>query len=200
VATDSDNVEQRILEQAVQVVGTNGGVSGWASLRWRGAAYFDGTGYDGTTLPILLLRLSGGNPDHQGAAHISANQLAPSEIEIVRGIPCVTVQRSLFDVMRFVSSVREAVVAREMTAAAGLISASLMSEYVTPHRNAWIGVHQTREALALACDDMRSPQESRVRLTRLLDAGLLWPVCNQPVFDRQGNLLGYPDISIRPPG
>lgn len=191
--TDSTRVEQRILEQAVRL-GPGGALTGWASLRWRGAAYFDGTAVDGAALrPVPLLRSAGGNLTRETAAAISRCQLAPSEIEIVHGVPCTTVQRALFDEMRFAVSLREAVVAADMTAAAGLITPGIMTVYVS-HRPAWKGVPRVRRALLLCIVDSRSPQETRLRLVWILDARLPPPLCNRPVFDRSGNLLGYPDL------
>ncbi|MEZ5092331.1 hypothetical protein [Nocardioides sp.] len=192
-SVDPDDVEQRILEQAVRVVGTEGALSGWAALRWRGAAYFDGHRPDGSLAPVDLLRLGGGASLPPGPARFSGAQLAPTETELVRGVPCATVERSLFDVMRFAGSVRQAVVAADMVSAAGLLSIAGLAEFVS-HKHAWEGVPQTREAVALASDDSRSPQESWLRLCWLLDAELPPPVCNQPVFDLEGRLLGYPDL------
>jgi len=68
-----------------------------------------------------------------------------------------------------------------------------MSQYVD-HRPAWEGVPLTRDALSLAGDDSRSPKEVDLKLVWVLDAGLAAPLVNQPVFDRRGNLLGYPDL------
>ncbi|MEZ5094013.1 hypothetical protein [Nocardioides sp.] len=191
-SVDPGRVEQRILEQAVRLAPRDA-VTGWASLRWRGAAFFDGRLLDGTPRPVELLRLSGARRASETKATISHAQLGCTEIETVRGIVCATVQRSLFDEMRFAPTVRGAVVAVDMAAAAGLISPELMAEYVA-HRHAWEGVPQVRRALALADARSRSPQESRLRLVWTLDAGLGPPLCNVPVFDARGELLGVPDL------
>lgn len=193
VGASETDVEQQILEQAVRVLGTNGAMSGWAALRWRGAAYFDGVRADGSRLPVDLLRLGGGASLPAGPARFSGSQLSISETELVRGIPCATVERSLFDEMRFAESDRRAVVAGDMTSAAGLISLEDFGIYVA-RRNAWEGVPRVRRALALAIDDSRSPQESWMRLCWVLDADLPPPACNQPVFDLAGRLLGFPDL------
>ncbi len=124
---------------------------------------------------------------------LSQEQLAPSEREFIDGVWCTTVQRAVFDEMRAAPSLREAVVVLDMAAAARLISTSLMAEYVAK-RSAWTGVPRVREALLLASDDSRSPQESRMRLVWVVDARLPTPLCNQPVFDLRGNLLGIPDL------
>lgn len=192
--TDSPAVEQRILEQAVRASAAEyGAVTGWAALRWRGAAYFDGLAPDGSSRPVPLLTPVGGKPSRQGAAHLSACQHAPTEIEMVRGLRCATVQRALFDEVRFAPSAREGAVSASMAAAAGLISIALFSEYVA-HRCAWEGVPLTRAALPLATDECRSPQECRMMHVWCLDAGLPRPLLNRPVFDLQGKLLGYPDL------
>lgn len=192
--TDSLQVEQRILEQAIRLTRLKrGAMTGWAALRWRGAAYFDGTAVDGSVRPVPLITRTGGKPALQGPIHVSSCQLAPTEVEVVRGIRCTTIQRALFDEMRFSVSAREASVAASMTAAAGLISIELFSEYVA-YRNAWEGVPQVREALVLATNDARSPQECRMVNCWVLDAGLPRPLINKPLFDLNGTLLGYPDL------
>jgi hypothetical protein len=172
---------------------SNGAITGWAALRWRGAYYFDGRAQGGRVVrPVPLLRVGGGNFPQELAAAWGRSQLAPTERELVRGVWCATVQRALFDEMRFVS-LRPAVRAMEMTAAAGLISTQLMTEYVA-HRHAWTGVPLVREALTLSCDDSRSGPETDMKIVWVRDAGQAYPLVNQPVFSTEGRLLGYPDL------
>jgi hypothetical protein len=189
---DSDVVEQRILEQSARIR-RYGAVTGWAALRWRGANFFDGLADGGRTVrPVpLVVGLAKLRGDWRIA--LSQEQLAPSERELVDGVWCTTVQRAVFDEMRAARSLREAVVVLDMAAAARLISVHLMGEYVAK-RSAWTGVPRVREALLLASDDSRSPQETRMRLVWVLDARLPTPLCNRPVFDLRGNLLGIPDL------
>jgi len=162
-------------------------------MRWRGARFFDGTADGGRReLPVQLVvgraRL---RPDARIA--ISEAQIAPSERTKVGGIWCATVQRALFDAMRWAVDVRTATGSMDMAAAARLISVALMARYVAL-RPAWTGVELVRAALLLATDHSRSPQETRMRLVWVLDAGLSTPLCNVPVFSRDGTLLGYPDL------
>ena len=165
-------------------------MTAWASLRWRGARFFDGRDVEGSVRPVPLV---GRKLRSDPRVYLTQDQLAPSEFAIVDGISCTTVQRALFDEVRRLRSWREAVVAIDMTAAAGLISVNLFARYVA-ERPAWTGVPFVRKALPWAIDLSRSPQESRMRLVWIEDAGLPSPLCNQPVFDQDGQLLGVPDL------
>lgn len=186
---DDSVVEQRILEQSARLR-RYGAVTAWASLRWRGAHFFGGVGYDGSRLGVPLV---GHKLQSDPRVVLTQEQLAPTEFTLVDGVPCTTVQRALFDELRRHQSFREAVVAAEMTFAAGLISCRLMFDYVA-QRCAWTGVPFVRKVLRIAGENSRSPQETRMKLVWMLDAGLAPPVCNQPVFDLRGNLLGVPDL------
>jgi hypothetical protein len=191
---DEGVVEQRILEQSARL-GRHGAVTAWASLRWRGAHFFDGLGYDGGRLGVPLV---GDKLRPCPRVRVTQEQLAPSEFAIVDGVPCTTVQRALFDELRRHSSYREAVVAAEMTFAARLISVRLMRAYVS-ERSGWTGVPHVRKVLALASEDSRSPQESRMRLVWMLDAGFAPPLCNQPLFDCVATCWEFPISSIQRP-
>jgi hypothetical protein len=184
-------VEQRILEQGMRIR-KHGAVTGWAALRWRGAAYFSGLDAEGEELPVpLAVGLARLREDPRVA--ISQAQMARTEYTSVAGIQCASVQRALFDEMRWAAGDRAATVALEKATAARLISVGLMSTYVA-QRPAWTGVEQVRRALALGSNDSRSPQETLMRLVWLLDARLTPPLCNVPVFTKQGRLIGYPDL------
>ena len=187
---DGTVVEQRILEQGSRIPGY-GAVTGWAALRWHGARYFDGTGYDGESLPVPLILHDAIRPDPRFIQ--TEAQLACTEWSVVDGLPVTTVQRALFDEVRRTPSVRESAVAIGMTAAALLISVRLFGMYVA-QRNAWTGVPHARTAHAMARDDCRSPQEHRMVLVWVLDAGLEPPRCNRELFDLDGRLIGVPDL------
>jgi hypothetical protein len=171
-----------------------GAVTGWASCRLHGAAFFDGLAHGGRTElpvplscgPLHLIRRLGGD-------ELRRDILLDEEIELVQGVPCTVDDRATFDCLRFARDVREAVVAMDMMAAAGRSSPSRMQPYVDRHP-AWTGVQQARDALVLADEHSRSPQETRLRLVWVLDAGRPRPLANRPLFDLQGRLLGYPDL------
>ena len=121
------------------------------------------------------------------------DRLGAVERRTVSGIACTSEERSLFDEMRRAVSLREAVVAMDMAAAAELTSIARMRSYLTT-RSGWLGVPRARAALDLADENSRSPNETRMRLVWQLDAGYPKPLVNQPVWDQQGRLLGYADI------
>jgi hypothetical protein len=189
---DLDLVEQRILVHAARLP-HDGGLTGWAALRWNGAAYFDGLADGGRrTLPVPLL-LGSRNLRPNQWVRISREQFPPWEHELVSGVPCAVVARSLYDETRWSTSDRRAVVAVDMTVAAGLITLDEFHAYVES-RPAWTGVYRARFAADHASADSRSPQETLMRLVWLLDAGLPPPLCNKPVFSLDGQLLGVPDL------
>ncbi|QBR93172.1 hypothetical protein [Nocardioides euryhalodurans] len=190
---DSSRVEQRILEQGMRVRGT-GAVTGWAALRWLGAAYFDGTvDAAGTVLPVDLLQRSGYHPWEDDRARRSRRQLPPYDRQFVHGLWCTTAQRALFDEVRRRRTLRPAVAAICMTLASGITTRRQLREYAEL-RVAWEGIPLFRDALALSSEGFRSGPEVYLFLRWVLDAGLPVPLVNRPVFDLRGRLLGYPDL------
>lgn len=188
---DETVVEQRILEQGARIK-SYGAVTAWAALRWHGGTFFDGTSQGGREpLPVPLIVHSKLRPDARFT--LTEEQLACTEWSWVDGVPVTTVQRALFDEVRRIDSVREKANAISMAAAARLISVRLFAEYVA-QRNAWTGVPGVRDAVALAVDGCRSPQEFRMYLCWRLDAGLPEPLLNREVYDLDGRLIGIPDL------
>lgn len=185
-------VEQHILEQSSRLA-AGGAVTAWAALRWRGAGFFDGCGPSGTDeLPVPLL-LGGGSIRPWQGSTISKAAISPSERHVLAGVPVASVQRSLFDEVVRRGSLWAAVQAIDMAAAARLISVWRFATYVGD-QNSRTGAPLAREACSLAIDESRSPRETWLRLVWVLVAGLLEPLCNQPVYDLDGQLLGVPDI------
>lgn len=186
-------VEQRILEQAMRVR-SRGAITAWASLRWHGAAYFDGSADgSGGVLPVPLLRRSGARQLDDGDAVISRAQLSPDEREFVSGLWCTSVPRATFDEVLRRRSLRPGVAAICMTLAAGLSSPAELTAYAAS-RPAWEGIPLYRKAVALSKEGFRSGPEVYLYLRWLLDAGFPEPLVNPPVFDLGGRLLGYPDL------
>ena len=192
VHVDSSCVEQRILEQAVRVR-DHGAVTAWASLRWRGARYFDGSAGAEGKLPIPLLRRAGGRRMRDERAAVSRRQLPPYDREFVRGIWCATAERGVFDEVHRLRSLRPAVTAVCMALAAGLTTLRDLRAYAR-ERTAWEAVPLFREVLTYGNECFRSPPEVGMYLCWLLDAGLPEPMVNPPVFDLHGRFVGIPDL------
>ncbi|MGH3348083.1 MAG: hypothetical protein ACRDO4_13975 [Nocardioides sp.] len=192
-SVDATRVEQRILEQAMRAR-RDGAVTAWASLRWQGAAYFEGSaGRTEPLLPVPLLRSSGARQLDDGLAVISRAQLAQHERVCVSGVWCTTVPRATFDEVLRLRSLRPGVAAICMTLAAGLGSLDELSAYAAS-RPAWEGIPLYRSAVALSNECFRSGPEVYLHLRWRLDAGFPEPLVNPPVFDLSGRLLGYPDL------
>lgn len=187
---DGTLVEQRILEQGSRIR-THGAVTAWASLRWRGATFFDGrSGPVELPVPIVvgtgLLR-----PDSRIA--ISWEQIGAHEREAVDDLWTTTSERALLDEIRRHGRRRQAIVDIEMAVAAGLVTYEGFRAYLRT-RNGWTGIGRAREAAATAGFGCRSPQEVRMVLRWLWDANLPRPLCNVPVFDRSGRLIAIVDL------
>ena len=191
-SVDGTLPEPRILEQAVRLP-AGGAVTGWAGCRLWGGAFFDGRAPDGQTLVPVPLVVGGGNVRGDSAVRVMRDRLVPDEVVVRFGVPTTRVLRSLFDAMRTSDSLREAVVAMDMMAAAERVSVRRMVDYLRS-RTGWRGAPLAAEALRWASEDSRSPNETRMRLVWRLDAALPAPLVNRPVFDRRGRLLGIVDL------
>ena len=192
-STTQGSIHQYVYEQGARIC-SYGAVTGWASLRFRGARYFDGLAHApaGTFAPVPIV--TGGallRPDHR--VIVSRAQLSMGERELIDGIWVTSTERALFDEVRRHCSLRRAVADIEVAVAAGLLTLAEFDSYVSK-RNPWTGVGLAREAVALAGLGCWSRPEVGMALTWMLDAGLPRPRCNVPVFDLAGNLLAIVDL------
>jgi hypothetical protein len=168
-------------------------LTGWASARMHGGAFFDGrSGRNLLPVPVVL------PPGHHlrprpGLRLIEG--LVEGAVEI-HGLRCTGIVAAVFDAMRFRAHVRDAVVDADMAAAARLLTVSRLADYLSskPSWRGTPGVPVVRAALPLASDGSASPPETRLRLVWELDAELPRPLVNTPVYDRSGRLLGIPDL------
>ena len=189
--TPADSVHQHILEQGSRIR-SHGAVSGWASLRWLGARYFDGLGSPGELAPVPIVTGSAClRPGDR--VTISREQLGAQERALVGGIWVTPPARALFDEIRRHRRLREAVADIEVAVAAGLIGFDEFAAYVAD-RNPWTGVGLARDAVALAGFGCWSRPEAQMALVWVLDAELPPPLCNVPVFDLHGRLLAIVDL------
>ena len=188
-----DCPEQRVLEASV-LLPPDGAVTGWGSARMDGATFLDGLEPDLVTrLPVPLAVPPWRNPRDREGVRLLRSPLAHTEIVIRQGVRCVLPARAAFDAMRTAKDEREATVVIDMMAAAEQTSIRRVRLYVDA-RPGWEGVQLVRVALDLADEDSRSPNETRLRLIWVIDAGLPRPQVNQPIWDLSGKLLGIADL------
>ena len=185
-----DMVEQRIIEAAARL--RTGAVTGWAALRLHGGGYFDGLARDGRTRRPVALATGLDRLRPRAGVELHRAEVADDEVVVRYGVRCVTPERALFDEMRWAPELQERVVAMDMAAAAELTSIARMSGY-TRSRHRSPGRLAVIEALWWADEHAWSPQEVRLRMIwrRVVRAK---PLCNRPVLDLDGGLIGIPDL------
>jgi hypothetical protein len=191
-SADGASPEQRIVE-AAGALPQVGGVTGWAGLRWAGGYWFEGRTGDGADIRPVPLAVGFHDIRPQVGIEVTQEHLDLQEMAVVDGLPMTTVQRSLGYEMRYAGSVRSAAIAFCMAAYSDLASIEEMNAFFARHAG-WDGIRLARSAMALAEENCWSPQEVRMLLVWLLDAGLPRPLCNRPVFDRSGRHIGTPDL------
>ncbi|WP_139978714.1 hypothetical protein [Nocardioides litoris] len=188
--------EQRAVDAAARLAGdgSHGHVTGWASLRWRGAAYFDGLDSAGQhEVPVQVTFPGHRNCRAWDGVVVSRRSIGPEEAEVVDGLPCTTVARSLFDEVVRRDELWSGVQAVCMAAAAGLISTWLFARYAGECHSR-LGAPLVREVVSLSADEFLSPREPWLWLVWQLVAGLEPPLVNHPVYTPDGSLLGVPDL------
>jgi hypothetical protein len=183
--------EQRIVEAAA-VLPAYGAVTGWAALRWLGAAWFDGTVLGGEERSVVLAVGCRSIRPQPGIA-TSQERLDPTEIEVSRGLRITTAMRSLFFEMRYAGTDSEAVQVADMAAYADQVSRDELLAFASVNAG-WTGMERFR----IGGDDMDenawSPTEVTMRRVWEHEAGLPRPLCNRPVFDLSGHHIGTPDL------
>jgi hypothetical protein len=146
-----------------------------------------------TRRPVPLLA----GPHHRlvptPESRVSRDRIFAPEIVWRLDVPCAIPTRATFDEMRYADDVCEAVLAFDMMATAGLVTVDEMLGYVAEHP-AWEGVEQVRWAMPLVDENSWSPRETWMRLIWERDAGFPHPLCNRPVFTRDGTFIGIPDL------
>lgn len=185
-------LEQRITEAAA-VLPPFGGVTGWAALRWLGAAWFTGFRRGGTEERPVTLAVADRSIRPQSGIATSEERLDPSELEVSRGLVVTTAIRSLFFEMRYAESETEAVQAADMTAYADLVSKDELLAFVATNPG-WTGIGRCRVGVADMDENSWSPTEVTMRRTWEHETGLPRPLSNRPVFDLNGHHLGTPDL------
>ncbi|WP_207891505.1 DUF2726 domain-containing protein [Nocardioides jejuensis] len=191
--TDSGVPEQRILEAAARLPPL-GAVTGWAACRLYGANFHDGLGRDGQTeVPVDLVVGSRGWTRPAAGVRHTYERLEPSEVGVAQGIRVVSPVRATFDAMRRQRSVREAVVELEKSVMADVVSIQAVAAHAATKKGAW-RIQLVRDALPLARENAKSPQETRTRLVAHLDAGITGLLVNATLHTMSGALIGECDL------
>ncbi|MCZ4498690.1 MAG: hypothetical protein JWQ74_1243 [Marmoricola sp.] len=185
-------VEQRILEQSVRLP-PGGAVTGWAALRLHGGGFFDGTLDGATLLDVPLVLAPGSTLRRRPGSRFTRERLPPADVTAVHGIRVTTPARATFDEMRAQPDLRSAVVVLDMALAARVLTLNGFHQFLA-ERAGWPGITRVRESLEHADPGSMSPQESRLRLIWVLDAGYPRPRCNVAVGDAEGRFVGTPDL------
>lgn len=192
-SVDSTHVGQRIVSASARLpVGT--AIGGWGAAWMLGVEQCDGLDTDGRTELDVALVVGPARQIRPFSGHAMWYDRLPAEdVVFVGEVPVTTAPRTCFDGMRRARDLVEAVVFADQMLHAELVTLAEMREYVAAHPG-WRGVPQARRALGLADPMALNAWETRLRMVWVLDAGLPKPLCNRPVFDLYGCLLGYPDI------
>lgn len=186
--------EQRIVE-AAQMIPGYGGVTGWAALCWQGGRWFRGDDLRVDGAPALrdVTIATMIHARSQPGVVISEERLNRREIAMVDGLPLTIPARSVCFEARYAPDLRSAVRVFDMAAYNDIASLDECAAYL-PHLNGWTGVPQCREAFALAEENAWSPREVDLRMVWRPDPQLPRLLCNVPVFDLHGRLIGAPDL------
>jgi hypothetical protein len=124
---------------------------------------------------------------------VSEERLDPTELTGHRGLMVTTPAHSLFFEMRHARSRTEAFMVADMAAYSDLVSREEAVAYAAA-RPGWTGIGRMREGLDNMDENAWSPPEVRMRHVWCYQAGLPRPICNHPVFDLGGRLIGTPDL------
>jgi hypothetical protein len=178
--------------EAAAVLPPGTGVTGWAGMRWMGSHWLDGERADGRLLPVELC-VGDSTIKRQPGFVVSEEHLRAYDLTTVDGLPITIPQRSASFLVRYAETLPEAVATLDMAAYDDLVSVSEMDRYKET-LPAWTGIGMLRKAVALADENSWSPRETWLRMVWILDAELAPPWCNRPVFDRDGRLIGTPDL------
>jgi len=157
-----------------------------------GGRWFDGLGAGMLERPVTLVT-AGDDIRAQPGIAVSAERLDPTLITVVDGVRVTVPVRSADFEMRYAEELRTAVQVLDMAAFSDLVSLAEAWAYAMTHPG-WTGIGMARAAIALADENSWSPQETLMRLLWILDARLPPPLCNRPLFDRDGRHIGTPDF------
>ena len=184
--------EQRTVEAAAGLT-TYGAVTGWAALRWMGAAWFDGTARVHGLRPVALSVGDRHAMRRRPGIEVSQEILPPGASGRVRGLHVTSPLWSVAYEMRKAASDEAAVVAFELAAMHDLVSVAELKAYVDSALWVRQGVPRVRRLLPHLEENSWSPTEPVMRLVWVA-SGHPRPLANRPVFTLDGRFVGTPDF------
>ncbi len=182
---------QRIAD-ASAVVPPGAAVGGWAAAYLHGVPALNGTHWDGTPLDVTICVAREQQVRREGIDDFRS-ALLPDDVTVAAGIRVTSLVRTGFDLARRAADLAGAVGALDAIAHATELDVNDVAAYAL-ERHRWFGCRQVLRAVGLTDRRALSPYETRLRLLWMLDAGLPTPECNVPLFNADGDLLGYPDL------
>lgn len=184
--------DQRIVEAAAQLP-AHGGVTGWASLRWQGATWFDGTDRGQRLRPVTLALGSRHTKRPNRTVSVSQELVPPRELGRCRGIRVTSPLWSVAFEMRKSGRDVDAVAAFDMAPYADLVSITELVAFID--EALWLrrGVQRVRDLMPLLDENAWSPMESLMRLA-WQSGGFPRALTNRPVHDLRGRFVGTPDL------
>lgn len=192
-ATDPDHPRQRALVGA-SALPDGGALGTWAAAFLHGARQLDGSTWaPGIFEPVVLCMDRVRQRPWWPGVRPFRSDLEGGDVVELDGVPVTSRLRTAFDLARLAPTVVEAVVRLDVMCRDLDVAPADVLAYADEHRR-WRGVPRVRAACPLVDPRTASPQESRYRMLWVLEAGLPPPLCNWPVTDLDGRLLGIVDL------
>jgi len=181
------------IRDAAALLSPEGAVGGWASAWAQGVGYLDGLDKWGSRQPVLLLAGPGHQLRRRPGIRPSRARLPGEDVVCVDGLAMTTLPRAVYEQMRLVEDLVEAVVVLDMGISTVTGHAHTTLDAVHGHvpegghsRN----VRRVRAAMQLCTTRSASPSETRLRMVAVLEVRLANWLPNRPVFNSRGDLLG----------
>jgi hypothetical protein len=190
-ASVPESVERRIGD-AVAILPSDGVIGGWAAAWLHGAKDFDGR-RGNEQVPVLICVPRNRTVRARPGVAVLRSELSAEDVTTIRGIPVTSAARTAVDLARVESEAREGVVGIDALWAVRATTGPAVLACLEG-RPRLRGAPVAREAAGLAAPGVRSPQETRLRMIWVLDAGLPSPLVNERVTDLEGHHLGRLDL------
>jgi hypothetical protein len=163
----------------------------------QGVARIDGLDRVGRLLDVLLHTCEQHRLINRSGIRPTRTVLLPDEWEEYDGHRLTTIARAAYDEMCRAPTLTEAVVILDLAVSrvnGGARTTIDAVRYVVTRHKKTRGIRRARAAVELASDRSASQFETRTRLLVIPALPGTDFVINRPVFDRQGKLLGIPDL------